>query len=128
MSKHDAAAVETEPAEAWVDPMLSVKALPTLPAKDGALPDASAILAYLTDAGVAVKGDTVNVKSDGTVEVDTEDTKALAAAWKTYTPPVPVSPVTLREALQAELAAITTLPGLRTFLHDRLIPTLIADE
>lgn len=112
------------------DPMLAAPPLPTLPAKAGQpIPDASAVLAYLTAHGVAVAGDTVIVKSDGTVSVDTDDPDAALAAWASFVPaPPPPSPAQQRRAdALAKLQAVKDLPGFRQWVIDVVLPRLPMD-
>jgi hypothetical protein len=103
--------------------------LRTLPAKaNGRVIDSGHLLAYFKAAGIEVDGDTVIAYADGSVQVETTATDdALTTAWDAYVPEEIVPPETRKERLRGELAAVTSLAEMRTFLRDKLIPALMAE-
>ena len=86
-------------------------------------------LAFLSERGVNVIGDTVEARADGSVLVDTLATTSLAEAWDAYVPPPPPpDPPTRRQVVEAAIAGATTLDELKAALIEVGIPALVPDE
>lgn len=96
------------------------------PKPDSPTIDSGHFLAYLTDLGIVVAGDTVVSNTDGSVDVETDDL-ALPQAWLDYTPPPVDPPTTVAIALIDEALALGDIEAIRAFLLANLIPRLFPE-